>query len=74
MCRTLLLLAGLLMGVAPAPLPKQQRPDAASQSDLQAMQGVFDLLRFAQHPQVVRQGPLQLDELAFAAGDLAQSR
>jgi uncharacterized protein (TIGR03067 family) len=39
MRRTLLLLAGLLMGFAPAPLPK--RPDAASQGDLQAMQGVW---------------------------------
>src|SRR4051794_35151271 len=35
----LLLLAVLLMGFAPAPLPK--RPDAASQADLQAMQGVW---------------------------------
>jgi hypothetical protein len=39
MRRTLLLLAGLLMGFAPSPFPKQQRPDAASQRDLQAMQG-----------------------------------
>ena len=41
MRRTLLLLAGLLMAFAPAPLPKQRRPDAASQGDLQAMQGVW---------------------------------
>jgi uncharacterized protein (TIGR03067 family) len=39
MRRTLLLLAGLLIGFAPAPFPRQQRPDAASQRDLQAMQG-----------------------------------
>jgi uncharacterized protein (TIGR03067 family) len=41
MRRTLLLLAGLLMGFAPAPLPRQERPDAASQGDLQAMKGAW---------------------------------
>jgi uncharacterized protein (TIGR03067 family) len=39
MRRTLLLLAGLLMGFAPAPLPKQCHAD--SQRELQAMQGVW---------------------------------
>ena len=38
MRRTLLLLAGLLMGFAPAPFPKQRHADD-SQRDLQAMQG-----------------------------------
>jgi uncharacterized protein (TIGR03067 family) len=38
MRRTLPLLAGLLMGFAPAPVPNPQRPDA-SQRELQAIQG-----------------------------------
>jgi uncharacterized protein (TIGR03067 family) len=40
MRRTLLLLAGLLMGFAPAPFPKQRRADD-DQRDLQAMQGAW---------------------------------
>lgn len=39
MRRTLPLLAVLLTGFAPAPLPKHQPPDAAGQADLRAVQG-----------------------------------
>lgn len=55
MRRLLPLLAGLLLGFAPAPLPKQQRPDAASQGDLQAMQGVW-VERFADSAAVTIRG------------------
>jgi uncharacterized protein (TIGR03067 family) len=34
-------LAALCLALAPLPFPKQQPPDAASQGDLQAMQGVW---------------------------------
>jgi uncharacterized protein (TIGR03067 family) len=40
MRRTLPLLAGLLMGFTPAPVPHPQRPDAG-QRELQAMQGAW---------------------------------